>query len=60
MLGAVYSEWIKSTHNLLVTGNAGNEKTEKYIIKSQIVINAVKMFQSKGIENDRQWGNGLF
>lgn len=29
MLGAMYSEWIKSTHNLFVIGNTGNEKTEK-------------------------------
>lgn len=36
------------------------KKLKKNIIKSQVVINAVKMLQSKGIENDRLWGNGLF
>lgn len=39
--------------------NADNEKSEKYIIKSWLVVNAVKIHQSKGIKNDGLWRREL-
>ena len=60
MLGAVDSERIKSPHYLFVTGNADSENTEKCKTKSQVLVNAVKIHQSKGTENGMQGGRELF
>lgn len=59
MLGAVDSERIKSPHYLFVTGNADSENTEKCKTKSQVLVNAVKIHQSKGTENGRLWREGV-
>lgn len=48
-----------NTCKLFVIRNADNEKSETCIMKSRFVVNAIKIHQSKEIQNDGLWGREL-